>query len=198
VADAETTADSMVEFNALLDRCRAGDDLAWEAIVRRYQGRVFGLAMQYMRDREEARDVAQEIFIKIYQKLGTLRDGATFLPWMLRLARNCCIDRLRRLKVRTPEILVPLDDALEVAADGPTPEESWQEGGRRGILHRALGSLSATHREMIVLKEIEQLKMEEIADLLSVPLGTVKSRSNRARLELARVVRQIDPSFGAG
>jgi len=187
----------MVELNTLLDRCRAGDDLAWEALVRRYQGRIFGVSMQYLRDREEARDAAQDIFIKIYMNLGSLRDGQTFLPWMLRLARNSCIDRLRRLKVRTPEISVPIDDALEVAADGPTPEESWQEGGRRGLLHRALGSLSETNREMILLKEIQQLKMEEIADLLSVPLGTVKSRSNRARLELAKVVRHLDPSFGA-
>ena len=187
----------VIEVETILQRCRLGDDLAWEALVRRYQGRVFGVSMHYMRDREEARDVSQEIFLKIYRNLGSLKEGQAFLPWMLRLARNCCIDRLRRLKVRTPEIEVELEDALQVVAAGGGPDEDWRQGDRRSLLHRALAGLSEKNREMILLKEIQELKMEEIADLLSVPLGTVKSRSNRARIELARAIQGLDPSYGA-
>lgn len=189
----------MSDVQSLLDRCREGDDLAWEAIVRRFQGRVFAVAMHFMRDREEARDVAQDIFVRVYQRLDTLREGDTFLPWLLRLSRNACIDRLRRLKVRTPAIAVPVEDAAPtLAAHDPSPEEASLAGARRRLLYRALGELSEKNREIILLKDIQELKLEEIASMLSLPLGTVKSRTNRARVELAKVVRQLDPSFGAG
>jgi RNA polymerase sigma-70 factor (ECF subfamily) len=186
----------LLDLATLLDRCRQGDDLAWEAIVRRFQGRVFAVAFHYMRDREEARDAAQDIFIKIYQRLDGLREGDAFVPWMLRLARNSCVDRLRRLKVRTPAVAIPVDEAVPLAALGPTPEEASLRDARQGLLYRALGELSNKNREMILLKDIQELKLQEIAELLGLPLGTVKSRSNRARIELAKAVRALDPSFG--
>ena len=165
--------------------------------MRRYQGRVFGLAVHYLRDREEARDATQDIFVKVYRGFASLEPGRPFLPWLLRLARNSCIDRLRRLRVRTPEISVPLDDAHELAAPGLGTDEVCYEEARSQLLYRALGTLSASSREMILLKDIQQLKLEEICDLLSLPLGTVKSRSHRARLELAKAVQGLDPSYGA-
>ena len=186
-----------MELETLLDRCRQGDDLAWEALVRRYQGRVYAVAYHYMRDREEARDVAQEIFVKVYRGLGKMREGDRFLPWLLRLARNCCIDRLRRLKVRTPAAEVPVEEAPQIVATGPTPEDASLEGARRGLLYRAIAGLGEKSREMILLREIQQLKLEEIAEMLGLPIGTVKSRSHRARLELAKAVRVMDPSYGA-
>ena len=183
------------EIDKVLARCLQGDDAAWELIVRRYQGRVFAVAYHYLRDREEARDTAQDIFVKVYRQLASLREGDAFLPWLLRLARNSCIDRLRRLKVRTPPSEVPVEKVPHIAADLPDPEEVSMMGARRGLVYRALGLLSATHREMILLKEIQELKLAEIAQLLALPLGTVKSRSNRARVELAKAVRSLDPSF---
>ena len=90
----------MTELDLLLLRCRQGDAPAWEALVRRYQARIYGFALHYLRDREEARDTAQEIFIKMYQHMDGVRDGGSFLPWMLRLTRNCCIDRVRSRKAR--------------------------------------------------------------------------------------------------
>lgn len=185
-----------LELKTLLEHCRQGDDLAWEALVRRYQGRVFGVTMHYMRDREEARDMAQETFIKLYRKLETLRDGETFLPWLIRLARNCCIDRLRRLKIRTPEHPVSVEDGVEIPTPRPTPEERSLERSRSGILYQALDGLSEQSREMILLKDIQELKLGQIADMLALPLGTVKSRSHRARLELAEAIQDLDPSFG--
>lgn len=187
---------ALLDSNTLLARCRQGDDLAWEEFVRQYQGRVFGVAYHYLRDREEARDTAQDIFIKVYQHLGNLREGDALLPWLLRLARNSCLDRLRRLKVRTPPGAVPVDEAPEVAARTPDPEEESLLGSRQALLYRALARLSAKNREMILLKDIQELELSQIAELLSMPLGTVKSRSNRARLELAKAVRALDPSYG--
>lgn len=187
----------MPDLDTLLERCRQGDDLAWEALIRKYQGRVFGLAFHYMRDREEARDAAQEIFIRVYQRLDSLKEGQAFLPWMLRLARNSCIDRLRRLKVRTPEIAVPVEDGPQIPSGDLTPEENSILDARQGLLYRALGELSEKNREIILLKDIQELKLEEIAEMLALPLGTVKSRTNRARIELAKAVQLLDPSYGA-
>lgn len=186
----------LLDTDALLARCRQGDDLAWEEFVRQHQGRVFGVAYHYLRDREEARDTAQDIFIKVYQHLHSLREGDALLPWLLRLARNSCLDRLRRLKVRTPPGEVPVEDAPQIAAPTPDPEETTLLGDREALFYRALALLSEKNREMILLKDIQELKLEEISEMLSVPLGTVKSRSNRARLELAKAVRELDPSYG--
>lgn len=186
-----------LNLDTLLEKCRQGDDLAWEGLVRRYQGRVFAVAMHYMRDREEARDVAQDVFIKLYRKLDTLRSGETFLPWLIRMTRNSAIDQIRRLKTRTPEESVPLDEGPEIATAQPSPEQDSLRRWRTGLLHRALDGLSEQSREIIQLKDIQELKLNEIADMLALPLGTVKSRSHRARLELAEAVQQLQSNSGA-
>lgn len=185
----------MLDVVTLVARCRAGDDLAWEALIRTYQARVYAVACHYMRDSEEAKDVAQEIFIRIYQRLGSF-EGERFLPWMLTLARNCCIDRIRRRKVRTPAKAVPIEQGIQIADDAPDAALQAERSSRKKLLYGAMDQLSDINREMILLKEIQGLRLEEIAAMLSLPLGTVKSRSNRARLELARTLRGFDASYG--
>lgn len=186
-----------MELDALLVRCRQGDPLAWEILVRRYQARVYGFALHYLRDAEEARDAAQDVFVKMYRGLGTIRDGRTCLPWMLRLTRNCCIDRIRSRNARVDAAAVTPADAQERTAGEASPEQVLLEGARRALLYRALARLTATHREIVLLKDIQQLKFEQIATRLGVPLGTVKSRSNRARSELAKAIRSLQVSAGA-
>ena len=181
----------MTDLDILLSRCRRGDALAWEALVRRYQARIFGFALHYLRDDEEAKDVAQDIFVKMYQHLGSVRDGRTYLPWMLRLARNCCIDRIRSRKARAHDFVTTSDHAVECASMDASPEESLLEDARRALLYRALETLTTANREIVLLKDIEQLKLEEISTRLGLPLGTVKSRSSRARSELANAVRSL-------
>ena len=187
-----------MELAELLSRCRAGDELAWEALVRRLQARVYGLALHYVRNAEEARDVAQEIFVRIYRKLGSYRDEDAFLPWLLRVGRNVCIDHLRRAKARPMGAAVPVDDVPEFADPGPSPLGASEAADRRRLVQRALQRLSEPAREMILLKEIQGLRFDEIASLLDLPVGTVKSRSNRARLDLARAVMALGWSPGAG
>jgi RNA polymerase sigma-70 factor (ECF subfamily) len=182
----------VTDLDILLSRCRRGDALAWEALVRRYQARIFGFALHYLRDDEEAKDVAQDIFVKMYQHLGSVRDGRTYLPWMLRLARNCCIDRIRSRKARAHDQVTTTDDAVERASLEASPEESLIADVRRALLHRALATLTATNREIVILKDIQQLRLSDISTRLGLPLGTVKSRSNRARLELAKAVRSLE------
>jgi len=177
-----------MDLATLLERCREGNELAWEALVRQHQARVYGLALHYTGEPEEARDLAQEIFVRIFRNLERCSDAAIFVPWMLRIARNACIDHLRRKAARPPARGVPVEEVPDLVSRAPGPAEEWQAASRRRLVQRALGALGRLNREIILLKEIHGLSLEEIADILDIPLGTVKSRAHRARLALARQV----------
>jgi RNA polymerase sigma-70 factor (ECF subfamily) len=176
-----------VDLDFVLQRCREGDQLAWEALVREFQGRVYGIACHYLGNSEDARDIAQEVFVRIYRNLGPEIDRQRFVPWLIRVSRNACIDHLRRRKARpaaqeTPETSRALIDGRQ------NPEEQWAANSRKRLIYRAMQQLSRLNREIILLKDILGLPLEQISSLLKVPLGTVKSRSNRARIELAEKV----------
>ena len=181
---------------AILTRCRAGDALAWEALVRQYQSRIYGMAYHYLGNPEDARDAAQEVFVRIFQNLAACGDAEMFLPWIIRIARNACIDHLRRRKARSQGKDVALDAIADLADRGNTPEQQWLDNSRKRLIYRALQELTALNREIILLKEIQGLQLDEIATILNAPLGTIKSRSNRARIELARKVMALSGEQG--
>jgi len=187
-----------MEQAELLERCRRGDELAWEELVRRHQARVYGIALGYTGSGEEARDVAQEVFIRVWKRLDSCPSPDLFQPWLVRIARNACVDHLRRRKARPPAQDVPADELRTLAATGPDPEEHAADESRRALVYRALQKLSDINREMILLKDVQGLALEEIAQMLNVPLGTVKSRTNRARLELARAVMALQGGAAEG
>jgi RNA polymerase sigma-70 factor (ECF subfamily) len=166
--------------------------------VRDHQGRAYAVAYHYVRNQDVARDLAQEAFVRVYQKLDSYA-GQDFLPWLIRLVRNLCIDHLRRRKARPPLSDVPAEDSdvgRAIPDRGPGPEELWLTDTRKRLVYDALRRMTGPDREMILLKEIQGLKFREIAELLDLPVGTVKSRSNRARVELAQQVLKLDPSYG--
>ncbi len=169
----------------LPDLLHQGDPLAWESFVRAYQSRVFGLAYHYTAQAEDARDLTQDVFVRIYQNLALLPEEEGRLPWILRITRNACIDHLRRRKARPPLWDLPADELFHLSSPELNPEEAHLERVRATMVHQALQELTDLNREIILLKEIQGLKVEAIAGILNVPVGTVKSRSNRARLELA-------------
>jgi RNA polymerase sigma-70 factor (ECF subfamily) len=181
-----------MDLATLLDRCRQGDELAWEAFVRQYQRRIYSLATCYATDADDARDLAQDVFIRLYETRKRWADAGAFLPWMIRVARNLCVDKVRARKARPPVSDIPMDDMVTLAAAGGTPEDQYEGASRRRLFYRALRKLTDLSREIILLKEIQGLQIEEVSRLLHVPLGTVKSRSNRARLELARHVLALE------
>lgn len=183
-----------MELGTLLERCRQGDELAWEAFVRQYQRRVYSLATCYATDPDDARDLAQDVFVRLYRTRKQWAEAGVFMPWMIRVARNVCLDRVRARKARPPASDIPADDLVDLASTGGNPDEAYGVASRRRLFYRALQRLSSISREIILLKDIQGLRIEEIASMLHIPLGTVKSRSNRARLELARSVLAIDES----
>ncbi len=180
-----------MDLAMLLERCKAGDELAWEALVRQFQARVFGIAFHYTGNSEDARDLAQEIFVRIYSHLDFCGGEQMFVPWMIRISRNACIDHLRRKKARPTPSDIAVEEMIHLQAPGLNPEEHWISNSRRRLIHLALRKLTALNREVILLREILGLPLEEIASMLDIPLGTVKSRINRARIELAERVRAL-------
>lgn len=186
-----------MELVRILESCRLGDELAWEMLVRQHQGRVYGIAMTYVADPDEARDLAQEIFVRVYRNIDGCRESDRFLPWLVRIARNACIDHLRRRKARPPARDIPADEAWGLASSDPSPEDVSEDSSRRRLVATALQRLSEINREIILLKDMQGLSLDEIAKMLELPLGTVKSRSSRARVELAEIVRDLMTPPGA-
>jgi RNA polymerase sigma-70 factor, ECF subfamily len=185
------------DLDALLDRCRRGDGLAWEAFVRQFQRKVYAIACTYAANTDEARDLAQDIFVRLYETRGRWAAADGFTGWLVRVARNVCLDALRRRKARPPAHDVPADEMLDLADSGRTPELALEASRDRQLVWRALRSLSRLSREVILLKDIQGYSLEEIAVMLRAPIGTVKSRSSRARLELAERVLALEGSGGA-
>jgi RNA polymerase sigma-70 factor, ECF subfamily len=172
----------------LVRRCLHGDEDAWETIVRAYAGRIFGLSYRYTGRREEAEDLTQEIFIRIYQSLGSFHmETGSFTSWALKLSRNLIIDRYRRSRRfqqcgGSPEI-----EAMHLEDENrPGPQRNFEQAEASRVLREALRSLSPENKEAIILRDLQGMGYQEMAEVLGVPEGTVKSRINRGRLALAR------------
>ena len=171
----------------LLPGCRGGDEAAWRALVERYTRKVFGLAYRFTGRADEAEDLTQEVFVKVYQTLHRYREqDGPFGAWLMAVARNHAIDNYRRGRQerlrRTEDPLV-----LETAASGEEhPIAGIEREERAKLVHTGLRALPPDLRAPLVMCDLQGLSYDEIAAALELPLGTVKSRINRARLELAK------------
>lgn len=176
------------ELELLLQRCRQGDEIAWEALVRRFQARVYALVCHYIRSREDARDVAQEVFVRVWRSLPNFENDGSFVPWLLRVARTTAIDHVRRRNVRPPAQDLPAEEVFDLADPSLDPAEQAEQRSENQLVRRALDGIGLLHREILVLRDIQGLALNEVAQLLDIPLGTAKSRASRARVELAEAV----------
>ncbi len=171
----------------LVALARQGERRAFAELVRRHQDRVFRFVLRMVGSRDEAMDLTQDTFMKVHQALPAWRPQAQFRTWLFQIARNAALDLLRR---RGLAEFVPIDDALAVADRAPSPEERFDTNQRLRLLEHALGQLPADHREVLLLREIEDMSYAEIAVALDVAEGTVKSRIARARAALIDLYRR--------
>jgi len=183
----------------LLDRCLAGEDSAWEALLRAYTRKIYNLCYRFTGRVEEAEDVTQEVFIKVFQTLRTYQAAqGSFSTWLNRVARNHLVDHYRR--ARKDRVTSSLEDELTEAEQQPSPQMEptgeVESRERREVLQAALDKLSPDLREAVILRDLHDLDYEEIALVLNVPHGTVKSRINRGRLELGRVLKRMEGMRG--
>ena len=175
------------EIDDLIERCLAGDQQAWEEIVRRHWRKVFNVAYKFVGRHDEAEDLTQDIFLKIFKALHTFDRRANFQTWLVSISRNLCIDHYRSVRKERETIARDVDASLlaPVSRDrGPYAE--MEHTDLRQLIRRALAELPTTLREAVVLRDLQEFSYQEIADRLALPEGTVKSRINRGRLELAR------------
>lgn len=178
---------------ALAAAAAAGDSEAFRELVRRYERPVFGLVVRLVRDRATAEDLAQEAFLRAFRALPSYDPGRKFASWLLRIAHNAAIDSLRRRGPKTISLGTPLGDEdgpeLEVA-DLSRPDPEHEAAGRdlARQLEAGLRALRPEHRTALLLRFRDEMPYEEIATVMGIPLGTVKTFIHRARQELARAV----------
>jgi len=174
----------------LIERCLRGEATAWEQIVVRFRRRVFHIAYKFTGKHDEAEDLTQEIFLKVFRGLEKFHRDADFGTWLSSVARNYCIDHYRASK-REREVLVEDLLAFELApASSGNPYRQLEDSDRRSLVRRGLDLLPDKLREAVVLRDLQGLSYQEMAERLALPEGTVKSRINRGREELARLLRR--------
>ena len=184
---------SGLEDGELVGRCLCGHvdvetEAAWEEIVRRYRRKVFGIAYKFTGKYEEAEDLTQEIFLRVFRSLARFDRDADLDTWLYSVSRNHCIDRYRAGR-REREALVDRQTSLEEFASSRfDPHRSLEARDNKQLLSRALHDLPVKLRQAIVLRDIHGLTYQEIVVRLGLPEGTVKSRINRGRLELGRIL----------
>lgn len=177
----------------LIEACLAGEQGAWEELVKTYTRRVYAICYRFTNRDNEAQDLTQEVFLRVFKTLGSFRAGeGSFTVWLTRLTRNLLVDHYRRTK--NERLTDAIEDKLMVLEE-TTQQSARADGmlaGREAgeLLQAALQKLSPELREAVILRDLEELEYREIARVLDVPEGTVKSRLNRGRAELARVLKR--------
>ena len=182
----QTTVDELIE------RCLRGDQAAWEAIVRQHWRKVFNVAYKFVGRHDEAEDLTQDIFLKIFKALHTFDRRANFQTWLISISRNLCIDHYRSVRKERETLAREVDAAnLTPISRERSPHVRVEQADLRRQIQEALAELPATLREAVVKRDLQEFSYQEIAEQLRLPEGTVKSRINRGRLELARQLRRI-------
>jgi RNA polymerase sigma-70 factor, ECF subfamily len=178
---------------SLIERCLGGEQGAWDELIKIHTKRVYGICYRFTSRDNEAQDLTQEVFLRVFKTLGSFRAGeGSFVVWLTRLTRNLLVDHYRRSKY--DRVTDAIEDRLA------TLEERTAQGARTDgllagreageLLQAGLQKLSPELREAVILRDLQELEYREIAQVLGVPEGTVKSRLNRGRAELARVLKQ--------
>ncbi len=165
---------------ALIQRCLKGDQLAWEQIVRQYWRKVFNVAYKFVGKHDEAEDLTQDIFLKIFKSLNTFDRRANFQTWLISISRNLCIDHYRSVRKERETIDRDVDaNELSPLSHDPGPVAALEQQDRVQLLKQAMAALPDTLRTAVLMRDIQEMSYQEIADKLRLPEGTVKSRINR-------------------
>jgi len=191
IGDARKT--SLDADNQTIERCLAGEETAWEELVRIHTRRVYAICFRFTGSDHKAQDLTQEVFLRVFRSLKNFRAGeGSFTVWLGRLARNLLIDDYRKNKLdRASDSLEERLRMIENTTAASTRTDGMLAGREASeVLQTALQKLSPELRETVILRDLEELEYREIAQVLDIPEGTVKSRLNRGRADLARILRR--------
>ena len=191
----------------LVEAARQGDQEAFAQLVRNYEKRIFALTLRMCGNPADAEEAAQEAFLATWQGLPFFRGDSSFSTWLYRLASNACVDLLRKEGRHSAVAGPSLNDEelnIDVPDRLPSPQEEAERKELRAQIEEGLAALSPEHRQVLVLREMHQLSYDEIADTLELDVGTVKSRINRGRKQLRKILlesgnfSEFQPSKGTG
>lgn len=194
--DSGWSRNAVTDFDAdaqIVQRCLAGDETAWEDLVKLHTRRVYSICYRFTGRDSEAQDLTQEVFLRVFKSVKSFRAGeGSFAVWLARVTRNLLIDHYRRTRMeRATDSIEDQLPMLEQRGALDARTDAMLAGREAGeLLQGALARLSPELRETVILRDIEELEYREIAQVLNVPEGTVKSRLNRGRAELARLLRR--------
>ena len=180
--------------SSLVSRCMRGEETAWEDLVRLHTRRVYGLCYRFTGSGSEAQDLTQEVFLRVFRTLKTFRSlEGSFATWLARVTRNLLIDHYRR--TRQERVTDSIEEQLPMmeetgGAAAVRPDHAYAGREASEILQATLQKLSPDLREAVILRDLQEMEYREIADVLQIPEGTVKSRINRGRAELTRLLRK--------
>lgn len=178
-----------MDMQDIIKRLKAEDTEAWTMLVNSFSKRVYNLALNFVGNKDDAADITQEIFLKIYNNIDKFEDERNFSSWVMKLSKNYCIDYWRKNKNSRQN--VELDENLytdSVHDKALTPEDSIIQKNDITYLRNKLQQLSPDLRSLIIMRDIQDYSYQEISEHLDIPLGTTKSRINRARLKLAKLI----------
>ncbi len=188
----ESQPASSATSDGLIERCLGGDQAAWDTIVRQHWRKVFNVAYKFVGRHEEAEDLTQDIFLKVFRSLNTFDRRANFQTWLISVSRNLCIDHYRSVRKERETVDRDIDAGLlSPVSTEVSPLTALEQGDRVALLRQALMSLPPSLRTAVLLRDIQELSYQEIAVRLQLPEGTVKSRINRGRTELARQISRL-------
>jgi len=188
------------EDAALVRAFQAGNKASFDELVLRHKDRLFNLCFRFLGDYQEANDSAQEVFVKIYRSLKRFRLESAFSTWLYRIAVNTCKNKLRSSEYRRKKKMVHLDNpgtvegkthVLEMRDDTQSPLLELERKERLNLIRRAIDSLPPAQKMVVVLRDLEELSYEDIANITGYSLGTVKSRLSRARLDLRKKLVKV-------
>jgi RNA polymerase sigma-70 factor (ECF subfamily) len=169
--------------------CRAGDDRAWGELLERYGRRIYGIAYHFTLRKEDAEELSQEIFLRVFENLHRFDGKYSFGAWIVSLARNLCIDQYRRRKREKSFVHISDEAVMPLLTASDDPARNALQKERTKLLFEAIAELPEELSEILILRDLDGLAYEEIAAALDLPDGTVKSRLFRARAEAARIIR---------
>ncbi len=190
-----------IEEKLIIDRCKRGEQAAFDILIRAYEKRVYNLAYRLSGNYDDANDISVDAFIRIYQAIRLFRGEANFSTWLFRIVTNIYLDRRKRARNKqhlSLEEYIELDEnsvARQIESPDPTPDKMAESRERSDTLQKIINTLPDYQRAMIVLYHTEGKSYEEIAAIMALPLGTVKSRLNRARLVLREKLQPVKELF---
>jgi RNA polymerase sigma-70 factor (ECF subfamily) len=172
-----------MDIREVVEKCKQGDSEAWTMVVDKYSRSIYNMALNFVGNRDDASDITQDVFLKIYRNIEKFKEEKNFHSWILKISKNYCIDYWRKKKKSLYDRELEETDCQEEF----TPEQKIVKDSDIRLLRKKMLSLDADLRLLLIMRDIQEYSYNEISDTLNLPLGTVKSRINRARVKLAKI-----------